>query len=215
MAIALDVATAGGSTTATTLSWSHTTSGSNRALWVVAYDRIAATTSITGVTYNGVAMTSVLAGGIQVPGDRVVTLWYLANPALGANTVTISLASGFIAGNSVSYTGVKQTGQPEVTTSSTASATTSITGNVTTISDNSWVIMGVKANGATAGSGTGGTQRITTNGATLVDSNGAITPPASTNIGSNGGATANWAEIAVAMAPFVATPTGSGFFGLM
>lgn len=67
-------------------------SGANRVLIVaVAYrDR---TAGLTGVTYNGVSMTS--AGAVATGGDETCALhlWYLAGPASGANDIVATMSA--------------------------------------------------------------------------------------------------------------------------
>lgn len=202
MAIAFD-AVGGGTTTGTSLTYSHTCTGSDRILWVIAYDRIAATTGITGITYNGVAMTQTSNGSQQVPGDRAISTWYLVNPASGANNVVISLASSFIAANSVSYTGAKQSAQPDAVSKGTDTATTQTTGTLTTVANNCWTVFGVKALGATPAAGSGCTQRASANGMYIFDSNAPITPAGSTSMVSTGGVSASWGWMMESFSPSI------------
>src|SRR6266542_3917316 len=95
MAVAFDAvgpSSAGTAVNATSLSWSHTCTGSSRLLTVsVSIGLADDTNSAVAVTYNGVAMT---AAGAQVHSGGLtagyVQLFYLAAPATGANTVIVS-----------------------------------------------------------------------------------------------------------------------------
>ena len=93
-------------------SWSHTTGGSDRYLTVglSGWDN---TDSLAGVSvsYDGVAMTKL--GGVQTTGGfNNAVIWGLANPAVGAHTVSVTnIPASFaeLGGGSVSFTGVDQT----------------------------------------------------------------------------------------------------------
>lgn len=91
----------------TSLTWSHTTSGLDRALIVGVSYFDAAAVSITGVTYAGVAMTNI--GGATDSSNSRAQLWKLSNPAVGANNVIVSFSGGIdgLAG-AVSFTGAQQ-----------------------------------------------------------------------------------------------------------
>lgn len=96
----------------TTLSWSHTCTGTNRLLTVAVAVGTGGTDSMTAsATYAGVAMTS--AGKVHTNGyiNGYVQLFYLVAPPTGANTVvvTTSAAPSSIVGGSVSFTGADQT----------------------------------------------------------------------------------------------------------
>ena len=132
MALAFDAASgssagAGG----TTLTYSHTTSGSNRGLFVGAgcLDSITAPT-IPGVTYGGTPMSaagSALAD-VATPNIEVrATGWTLIAPASGANNVIVTYsASGAEVGScAVSFADVNQTDMDG--TPATASANTATT----------------------------------------------------------------------------------------
>lgn len=104
--IARDSLTAVASTTNSSFTYSHTCSGSLRVLCVVT----SSVTSVTGVTYNSVAMTEVPAASFTDDGSRVWKFWYLVAPATGANNVVVTLsASDTVYSGAISYTGVKQT----------------------------------------------------------------------------------------------------------
>src|SRR5688572_11850859 len=105
MAIAHNNSSNAGSASTSSLSWSHTCSGSDRFLIV---GISTPTVGATGVTFNGVAMTQ-LDEGDQGTGPIHGELWYLIAPgAVTANiVVTLSGASAIAAGAS-SYTGVHQ-----------------------------------------------------------------------------------------------------------
>lgn len=174
MAIAFDAESNSGTTGwpaagTSTLTWSHTCTGSNRILIVgvglYAQDNIVTTTS--GVTYNGVAMT--LINSISGTADALkqdTSLWYLINPATGANNIvaTSSRAIQYHWGGGTSYTGVTQsspidssaTGQSGATGSTAA---TSLTVSTIVLTNNCWLVGTVFARGGTPAAGTGTTIR--------------------------------------------------------
>lgn len=109
------------STSATSLSWTHTCSGSDRYLRVSIFFNGAH--SNVSVTYNGVSMSLVDS---VTDGTRVFYTYELVAPATGANTVSITwTTTRAVLGTSVSYTNVDQ-GSPRGTVekvSSTSSPT--------------------------------------------------------------------------------------------
>ncbi len=93
-------------TSATSLTWSHTVSaGSNRVLVVeLAIDGLGAPAS--SVTYGGVALTQIGRG----TGNHAVELWALINPTVGtANVVASFSGSTAAAGGASTFNGVAQT----------------------------------------------------------------------------------------------------------
>lgn len=116
MAVAFDVvgpnATGADVNSSATLSWSHTCSGSNRLLVVgVAVGALTDTGITTGVTYNGVSMTSLTLVHSNNQTGGYVQMFYMIAPPTGANTVavTVSTSVDAITAGSVSFTGVNQT----------------------------------------------------------------------------------------------------------
>lgn len=111
---------------ASSLTWSHTvtSAGSNRLLVVGVASDDNTPRTVSSVTYNGVNLT-------QVPGGTAdnlarVDMWYLVNPATGANDVVVTLSGSteFSAG-ATSWTGVDQT-TPLGTASATAGHSSSV-----------------------------------------------------------------------------------------
>jgi len=97
----------------TTISWSHTASGSNRAVFVgvaVGSNSASYTNYTRTVTYGGTGMTSLGVINTNNAAAGFVELFYLMSPATGSQTVQVTLNTGTnvnsIIGNSVSYTGV-------------------------------------------------------------------------------------------------------------
>jgi len=127
----------------TTTSWIHACTGSNRALFVQFTYQVAPSVAISNVTYNGVSMTQVGSSQITTGGgfDFSTSMWELAAPAIGANTVEVTFASQIdnFRGGSISFVGVDQTTPTEANNGATGSSSTPNVA-LTTISDSAWVI---------------------------------------------------------------------------
>lgn len=123
----------------TSLTFAHVVgSGSNRLL-VVGIEGNLTTDNITGVTYAGVSMT--LVAKFLSLNSRWEYMFYLLNPTSGSNNVVISSnATTNIVAASASYTGVKQSGQPDASSTADQLTGTNITGTVTVVAANSWLI---------------------------------------------------------------------------
>jgi len=140
MAIAFDAATTGAKGgTGSTLTYSHTCTGSDLVLLVFVESR---SNDVTGVTYATVAMTQV--GSAQVSGDGLTTntAWRLAGPATGANNVVVTITgTNHVASTALSYTGVDQTTPVANSAAATGSSTTPSV-NVTATSTDQMVVDG-------------------------------------------------------------------------
>lgn len=109
-----------------TLTFSHTTGASlSGGLLVVTFAWSTTATTVSGVTYAGVAMTS----GVAQATNRATAIWYLYNPTAGANNVVISGSGNFgrICAGSQTWSGANSTQTPQTQTGSGTSATPSIT----------------------------------------------------------------------------------------
>lgn len=208
MAIAFDAATDGGLTLAdTSLTWSHTSAGNLLVVGVFG-DNVADDATgnhITGVTYNGVAMTEVNRAADS--SDRWCYQFYLLGPAAGAHNVVISASTTIaMAGMSVSYSGVKQSGQPDASTTNTSAGATTITTNLTTVADNSWTVLAAKVANSQPSASTGSTQRLSnSDGLGMYDSGAAIHPAGSTSMAVTNGASNAWGVVMASYAPDVST----------
>jgi hypothetical protein len=210
MALAYDNSTDG----ASALTFSHTTAGSNRILFVACASQSNGSDSVTGVTYNSVSMT--LVNKIQVPSSRFIYLFVLVNPSSGSNSVQISLntGSGTTLSAASSYTGAKQTGQPDNSTTNTVTSSSSITTSLTTVASNCWTVCVFGNQGIQSMSGSGITNiRLTgsgTNGAYgIADSNSAVS--GSTSLGFTVSST-NIGMVMASMAPVPPPVTARGTF---
>jgi hypothetical protein len=111
------------STSTNTLSWSHTTSGSDRILIVGVSIRNESSETVSTVTYGTGNLTFV---GSATNGTLSrAEIWQLVNPATGTNTVTVTLSgnSKFV-GGAATFTGVHQTTPLGTFASATGNSTT-------------------------------------------------------------------------------------------
>src|SRR6185369_15578857 len=94
-AIAFDAAATKTVTNAASASWSHTVgSGSDRVLIVglTLEDTSTSVLNVSAITCNGTAMTAV-SGGVGTAGSSTfdrAQLYYVLNPASGANTISVT-----------------------------------------------------------------------------------------------------------------------------
>jgi len=208
MAIAYDTTTQG-EQTGTSITQSHTCTGSDRLLLVGVTPGEASTSDIiTGVTYNGVAM-SLIDKQAETSGITVY-IFGLVNPASGAHDYVISSSSSVaIKYCGVSYTGVKQTGLPDSVAKGT-DADTSITMTTTTVADNCWLASVLsKHRNDSAGANTTRRGISASDNFAFYDSNGAKTPAGSYSLNSTltGSPPTDTAYVVISFAPYVA-PVG-------
>src|SRR3990167_4760354 len=140
-AIGFDSAASSTGSGVSSLTFSHTSTGSNLILIVNFWLDEAFGDAGASVTYNSVSMTE--AGHSGLGGIANQYIFYLVAPDTGAHNVVISLnAAKDIEAGSITYTGAKQTGQFDaIEEHSQAGPTTGTwTEDVTTVADNSWHI---------------------------------------------------------------------------
>lgn len=203
MAIAVDETSFGSSgTTSTTVS--HTVSGSERILIVGLGDQDSSEANVTGVTYNGVAMTKIDAA--MTGSDPTWThLYGLLAPATGTHDIVASrtAASDMMFLVAASYTGVSQaTAIGSLTkTEGGGNAATSFSGTLSTSADNSWTVLACYNRGQGESAGAGTFQRVNGGNVTnMFDSNGPITPAGSTSLNVNQNSN-NYGYVMVAFGP--------------
>lgn len=213
MPIAFD-ATANDLESGTTATFSHPCTGSDRLLFVTAV--VGSGNTVSGVTYNGVAMTNVPTNSpVSNPSGAVLYLFYLINPATGANNVVVTAAvSDTIRAVSASYTGVKQSGQPDASGNGTASGAASITDSITTVADDCWVIAATSNTVDVATNGTGYVNRGNSAGVGIGDSGAAVAPGSNSQTVNTSGS-ANWAIIQASIAPVPTATVNNGYFHFM
>ena len=206
MPIAFDTAVDGSLVNpGTSLTWSHTHTGNNLLSLVSVFGDTQGGdvdgSKITGVTNNSVSMTELAR--VLPSGDRWLYLFYLLAPATGAHNIVVSASSSIvIAGQSASYTGVKQSGFPDNSTTNTANTALDITTSLATSANNCWTFLATKNSIGASAADTGSTLRISNaNGMGIYDSNALITPAGSYSMKVNIGSLANWAAIMASFAP--------------
>lgn len=190
-AIAVDATSAAANVTTISSTHSHTTTGTNLIMiFAVSAAINNANQIVSTITYNGDSATKIDAQTNATPIARDTELWYLIAPDTGTHDVVVTFAnepSDFFSVGVTTYTGAKQSAQPDASAKSENSANaTSISQALTTVADNSWIVgagtnlANGNANMAEAGSFLRQQiyERVPTGGYELVqlDSNGSKTP---------------------------------------
>lgn len=221
MAIAFDTFSSQtlGATTASphTFSTQHTASGSNRIVIIGAQGDWASAGLLTGITYGGVAMTKIVEG-IAWTGGNYLSLWYLIAPATGAQSIIFTWTGGdkrvsFVC---ASYTGVKQSGQPDTSTNNNQESGSSLTTTLTSVADNCWTVLHLLPGDFDSSSGGAGTtmrQNSAGGRGGYADSNGAITPAGSTSLIVNYGGSTRVGHVMASLSP--APVSNSNFLAFM
>lgn len=192
--------------------WTHTmASGSGGYLIVTVRhvnnngDRLG---SASAVTYAGVNMTRLYSTTTNWDGSHRMYIYGLANPATGANTVSVTLSTSQAncSFEANSFLGVASAGQPDATGAGNvgSAAAASITVNITTVADNCWIAGSI-------GNSSAGTLNTHTNcvsrqyntgtGSSTIDSNGAQTPAGAKSVTEGISTTAQWESIIVSLKP--------------
>lgn len=151
---------------ASTYNWNHTCTGADRYL-VVGVSMLSLAQTVTGITYNSVAMTF-LGSRNSVSGAARIEQWGLVAPSTGTNPIAVTLSGAIAsAGNASSYTGVHQTSPTEAFNSAQATnvGAADATVNITTVADNDWVVDTVATDDTAITVGAGQTQTGNVTGA--------------------------------------------------
>lgn len=191
---------------ASTYTWSHTCTGSNRYLGVdISILSVGGT--VTSITYNGVAMSAVPNASIStVSSLGRIECWGLANPASGTNTISVTL-SGSIAsiGTAVSYTNVDQTVPTEAGNAAQATnvGAADATVSVTTITDQCWIHGAIVTNDTsiTANQTTRNNVSQVAVGSGANEDSGPVSPGSTASSYTNVGAAQTWAMGAYGLRP--------------
>jgi hypothetical protein len=197
-----------GSANASSLTWAHTVSGSNRYLVVGVSINNENSGTVSGVTYNGQALTSL---GTATNGTNArVEMWGMLAPPTGTHNVVVTLSTSqrFTAG-AVSFTGVHQTTPLGTLASNTG---TSLSASVAASSASGEVVVDVvakKNSDSTLTVGADQTQRwneVTTNSTTSNNVVGAAsTEPGAASVTMSwfisGGSSRPWAIVAIPLKP--------------
>jgi len=183
-AIALN-ATSTGSTSSTSLTVAQACNGTDRLL-VTGVVTTPTTDIVTGVTYNGAALTR--SATTDYGGVAREYLYYLINPSSGTNNIVVSISGGatLIQAHSACYTGVSQSGFPDAGPTSGKVTSTDISSTLTTVADNAVHIAyfrfdGTNATGMSVSNATyiAGTSNTTPNEGLWQSNPLLVTPPAS------------------------------------
>jgi hypothetical protein len=188
-------------------SWSHTCTGTNLLLAFGDSHYSSTDYTVTGVTYNSVALTYIRS---DFAGSRRSTIYYLIAPATGAHTVAVTL-SGTVytgCGGVVSYTGAKQSGQPDAHNGA-GDVSDNPYVSVTTVADNCWVFDVVGAGAQILWSYNTERWKAYLTGYGGADTNGPKTPPGSQTMSWALNAEGWWAISAASFAP--AVPRSFGY----
>lgn len=210
MAIARDANSYGTSSGATSTTVAHTITGSNTILFSSVVS--GTTDDLTGVTYNGVAMTF-LKKHTQVTEGTVWHLYALIAPTTGANNIvaTRTGSTGVLGVNSESYTGVYQGGLATtdgVVSSSKSENVDDITDSITTVADNSWIIS-VAYDGGSGTTAAGTNNSLINLGSgyhALGDTNAAQTPVGSKSMQWTATGAKDWVMTMASFAPDTFVP---------
>lgn len=196
MAIAYDNATIINAGTVSSVTGSHTCSGSDRILIVhVSHN---GTASHDSVTYNGVALTKIA----DVVESRRLSVWYLIAPSTGSNDVVVTFggSSPNVRCGAISYTGAKQSAQPD---SFNSDQNGSGTISTTVVADNCWLIGAFYDDSLATLTGSA-TVRINNSYTITQDSNGVVGTGSQSSV-VTGGTASDVLSIAVSIAPTAGT----------
>ena len=172
----------------TTLTWSHTCTGSNRIIFVTG--RASESSDDMTATYGGVSMTKVTTT-LGAASDRI-WLFVLHAPATGANNVVLtkpSFTAGQMDGSSASYTGALQTSTVDSFGNNTANSTTG-TVSTTVVASNCWLVGGIRGN--SGGASSDGTGTVTRSGAFIADTSSQTCISDSNGTVGTGSQSLNW-----------------------
>lgn len=141
MAVAYDASSfKQNSTTVSSFSWSHTCSGSDRVLLVGVSFANDLTTTVTGITYNGDAMSLLHTQDTAGAGNNTRgEMWELIAPDTGTNTIVVTLSG--TSGATPGGLAVSLNGATSKNTSAPATANSDPTVVLTTTKTNTMMVM--------------------------------------------------------------------------
>jgi hypothetical protein len=174
LAIAFDAKSVDSTQVASPKTWSHTCTGSNGWLNLIAWTGLA--TTPTAADYNSVSATLGSGPGTQNPGVGYYqsSIFYLASPSTGSNTASHSWTGGGNGfGYATSYSGVTSTGIGGKSSINDSSGTTF--DSTLTAVGGGWVVWCGSGDGSFPTGATTGTLRSTAGSQwCLADSNGVV-----------------------------------------
>jgi hypothetical protein len=211
-------------TNVSSVTWSHTTH-TGATLLVVQSGMVTTGTTISGITYNGSALTRAVQfyNTFNVQSE----IWYLANPSIGTANIVVTYAVDANKAlepknGAISLFGTDTT-NPIGATTTAGSNTGAVTKSITTTAANSYLVDMIEQSGTDLGSPTGSGQvqiwRDLNSAGGGTDGGGSYTPTTSTGsytMSWGGTVTGNWsytiAEVKAAASTPATTPSTLGFF---
>ncbi len=180
MALAFDATSGSPSwTTGSSINVTHICTGSNRVLFVGVAIYDASPITVSGITYNSIALTKINAITDNLTSaNQDCELWYLDAPASGNNSlvITLSASATFVAYLSASYTGKTTSGiDADNVVQKNTSGLASPACLVNVVHSDCWLISFAYSRDGSHPTATVGTVRNTTDvGHVIGDSNGVI-----------------------------------------
>lgn len=153
-AIAVDSATQGAISTGSPKTWSHTCTGSDLMLFVQTALNSTSDT-VSSVTYNSTTASNPAIVATYTTGGGKSQIFYLLNPSLGSNTVSATFGTAYFTGNSCSYSGVKQSSQPDGSGTATTNSNTTLSASFSVTALDCWIMASVANNGVATAAGSG------------------------------------------------------------
>lgn len=198
-----------------TYSWSHTCTGVNRYLVVGISMLSVAGSSVSSITYNGVAL-SLISAKASVSGAVRAELWGLAAPAIGSNTIAVILSAALDSiGGAISFVGDHQISPIEgaANASATNVGAADATVDVVTVADNDVCVDVVASSDTAITVGAGQISRNNIAGALgsgAMSTEGPKTPAGTVTMSwTNVDALATWSIVSVALRPVNAVSLAS------
>ena len=140
MAITFDSVTTGNCNPGTSVSFSHTTTGSNTIVWLLIWQSSATDKVSSTPTYGGASMTLGFDAG-QIKSGVYAKFYYIVSPAGGSQTVTFNLSSSIsCVASAQSYVGVAQTSPVDVTGTAADASNKNWSWSVSPTNANSWAV---------------------------------------------------------------------------
>jgi hypothetical protein len=198
--ITFDAAGAGNNNPVTSLTYSHTCTSNNNRFLVVAVWTEQTGDIVTGVTYNGVAMTRVAT---VTQGTQRIHLYILVNPATGTNDVVVSTGSSAnIHSVSASYYDAKQSAQPNAFNTNVQASGATLTLQATVTKNGSLLISCAANEGNGISASTGTTNRTGGSGIIRIgDSNGKVNRGVRSMVWTPGNTSQDQAGIIISVTP--------------
>lgn len=177
---------------------------------------VGSTVVVTGITFNGIAMTS---AGTAIYGGNTQYLYYLFSPSSGTNNISVT----FIGGNSdvdvhaSSYSGVSQSGFPDASSFTTSNIGSPLVYTLTT-GANAWMFStGRNTSQGPLNASTGVTTRGTLGVGYLNmgDSNGPLTAGSNSMTWTGVSGTAVYGGLVVSFLPAVVVVANGNFLSFM